>query len=74
MDPFCYFCFVLVCHTVLSVHCSHLLGKGWPLGFLVCDVFLIFCHFIGVVCDVWYLIVPVPDLCLFPHFMTVDDL
>ena len=25
--------------------CGHLLGKGWPLGSLVCDVFLCFCHF-----------------------------
>ena len=26
-------------------HCGHLLGKGWPLGSLVGDVFLCFCHF-----------------------------
>ena len=25
--------------------CGHLLGKSWPLGSLVCDVFLSFCHF-----------------------------
>ena len=25
--------------------CGHLLGKGWPIGSLVCDVFLCFCHF-----------------------------
>ena len=24
---------------------GHLLGKGWPPGSLVCDVFLCFCHF-----------------------------
>ena len=24
---------------------NHLLGKGWPLGSLVCDVFWCFCHF-----------------------------
>ena len=24
---------------------GHLLGKGWPLGSLVCDVFLCYCHF-----------------------------
>ena len=25
--------------------CDHLLGKGWPLASLVCDVSLCFCHF-----------------------------
>ena len=28
MDPFCYLCFVFVCHTVLSVPCS-LVGTYW---------------------------------------------
>ena len=32
-----------VCHAFLSVHC--LLGKDYPLGSLVCDVFLCFCRF-----------------------------
>ena len=31
-------------HTHL-LFCGHLLGNGWPLGSLVCDVFLCFCHF-----------------------------
>ena len=36
----------LACYLVYSLQpCGHLLGKGWPLGFLVCDVFLCFCHF-----------------------------
>ena len=34
--------FCLVCSLQ---PCGHLLGKGWPLGRLVCDVFLCFCHF-----------------------------
>ena len=25
--------------------CGHLLGKGWPVGYLVCCVFLCLCHF-----------------------------
>ena len=29
--------------------CGPLLGKGWPLGSLVCDVLLCFCHF-----PIWY--------------------
>ena len=44
--------------------CDHLLGKGWPLGSLVFDVYLCFCHFpiwclgsgVVLVCiDPWYL-------------------
>ena len=35
-----------VCHAVFLLQPSdHLLGKDWPLGSLVCDVFLCFCHF-----------------------------
>ena len=32
----------LACHAYLLQPCGHLLGKGWPLGSLVCDVFLLF--------------------------------
>ena len=36
----------LSCFLVCSLQpCGHLLGKGLPLGSLVCDVFLCFCHF-----------------------------
>ena len=44
------------------------LGGGWPLGFL-CVMFS--CAFVtfpyGVLGQVWYLIVSIPDLCLFPY-------
>ena len=34
------------CFLVGSLQpCGHLLGKGQPLGSIVCDVFLCFCHF-----------------------------
>ena len=34
------------CCSVCSLQpCDHLLWKSWSLGFLVCDVFLCFCHF-----------------------------
>ena len=33
------------CLVCLLQPCCHLLGKGEPLGSLVCDVFLYFCHF-----------------------------
>ena len=56
----CLLCFVCVCLYVL---CGHLLGKGWPLGSrLWCLLWV--CHFpIGILGQVWYLIVSIPDLC-----------
>ena len=56
----CLLCFVRVCLYVL---CDHLLGKGWPLGSrLWCLLWV--CHFpIGILGQVWYLIVSIPDLC-----------
>ena len=46
MDPFCYLCFMFVfnllcCLVCFLQACDHLLGKGWPLDSLVCDVFLV---------------------------------
>ena len=56
----CLLCFVRVCLYVL---CGHLLGKGWPLrSRLWCLLWV--CHFpIGILGQVWYLIVSIPDLC-----------
>ena len=56
----CLLCFVCV---YLYVLCGHLLGKGWPLGFrLWCLLWV--CHYpIGILGQVWYLIVSIPDLC-----------
>ena len=61
----CLLCFVCVCLYVL---CGHLLGKGWPLGSrLWCLLWV--CHFpIGILGQVWYLIVSIPDLCTFTYF------
>ena len=44
MDPFCYLCFtfVFIILSCLLQPCGHLLGKGWPLNSLVCDVSLCF--------------------------------
>ena len=62
----CLLCFVHVCLYVL---CGHLLGKGWPLGSrLWCLLWV--CHFpIGILGQVWYLIVSIPDLCNLITFM-----
>ena len=64
----CLLCFVRVC---LYVHCGHLLGKDWPLGSrLWCLLWV--CHFpIGILGQVWYLIVSIPDLC---NLTYLDDM
>ena len=61
----CLLCFVRVCLYEL---CGHLLGKGWPLGSrLWCLLWI--CHFpIGILGQVWYLIVSIPDLCTITYF------
>ena len=60
MDLFCYLCFVFVCHTVLSVHCS-LVVTCWEradlLALLYVMLFVCFYHFpmwcpeLGVILD-----------------------
>ena len=47
---------------------GHLLGKGLPIGSLVCDGCFVFVNFRGgVLGQVWYLIVPITDLCLLTY-------
>ena len=59
-------CYVFV-RVCLYVLCGHLLIKGWPLGSrLWCLLWV--CHFpIGILGQVWYLIVSIPDLCTFTY-------
>ena len=61
----CLLCFVRVCLYVLR---GHLLGKGWPLSSrLWCLLWV--CNFpIGILGQVWYLIVSIPDLCNLTYF------
>ena len=47
----------------LYVLCGHLLGKGNLLA-LVCGVYFP----IGILGQMWYLIVSIPDLCTFTYF------
>ena len=62
----CLLCFVRVCLYVL---CGHLLGKGWPLGSRFWCLLWV-CHFpIGILGQVWYLIVSIPDLCTITYFL-----
>ena len=68
MDLLCFFlscvcyAFARVC---LYVPCGHLLGwERADLLALVGGVLLLVCHFpVGILGQVWYLIVSVPDLC-----------
>ena len=57
-----------ICHAFTSAHCS-LVVICWEradLLALVCDVLLGFCHFpIGILIQVWCLIVSIPDLATF---------
>ena len=66
MDTFCFFMF-RVCHAFLSVHCS--LVSNWPLAVL-CVMLLCVCITFqcGVLGQMWYLTVSIPDVCLFTYF------
>ena len=58
-----YYAFVSVC---LYVPCGHLLGKGGPLGSrLWCPTVSLS---LGILGQVWYLIVSIPDLCTLTYF------
>ena len=46
MDHLCFYVSCLSNFLVCLLQpCGHLLGKGLPLGSLVCDVLVCFCHF-----------------------------
>ena len=67
----CLLCFVRVCLYVL---CGHLLGKGWPLGSRLWCILWV-CHFpIGILGQVWYLIVSIPDLCTLTYFVYLANI
>ena len=60
----------LSCFLICSLQpCGLLQGKGWPLGSLGCDfcIPVFFCVFVtlscGVLGQVWYMIISIPDLC-----------
>ena len=64
-----------VCDAVLSVPC-HLVATRWEKADLMALLYVMFyCVFItlpyGVLGQVWYLIVLIPDICLLPYFHVV---
>ena len=68
VDLFCYFC-VCLCHTVLSVSCSHVVTCWERADLLVLFYVMFSCVFVtfpyGVLGQVLYLIVSIPDLVFF---------
>ena len=57
-----------VCHTFLSAHCS-LVERANQLALLYVMFSCVFVTFpCGVLGQVWYLIVPIPDICLLTYF------
>ena len=61
-----------VCHTILSIHCSPVV-TCWERVDLLAFLYVMFsCVFVtfsfSVLCQVWYLIVSIPDLCLLSYF------
>ena len=60
------------CHAVFSVHCS-LVVTWWERADLLVLLYVMFsCFFVTFPCSVlgqmWFLIVSIPNICLFPHF------
>ena len=54
--------------------CDHLLGKDWPALLYCMYFFLCFVTFpYGVLGQVLYLIVSIPNMCLLPYFYNLGD-
>ena len=74
MDHICYLCSVFVCYTVLHVPCSLMVtaGKGltsWLLALLYVMFTCVFVTFpYGVLGQVRYSILSIPNLCILPDF------
>ena len=71
MDHLCFVCLVFVMPLCTSVY-LYLVVTYWEracLFALVCVVSLKVCRFpIGILCQVWYLIVSIPNLCTLTNF------
>ena len=68
MDLLCFSVLCLLCLCARYVPCDHLLGKICPLGSrLWCQTVSLSLP-IGILGQVWYLIVSIPDLCTLTYF------
>ena len=66
-----FFCHVFAMPLYASVYMCHVVTfwERADLLALVCDVLLSICYFpIGILGQVWYLIVSIPDLCTLTNF------
>ena len=66
-----FFCLVFVMPLFVSVYLYLVVTcqEGADLLALFCGVLLCVCNFpIGILCQVWYLIVSIPDLCTLTYF------
>ena len=61
---FCIIC-VCLCHTVVSVSFS-LVVTCWERVDLLTLIYVMFSCVFGVLCQVWYLVLSIPNRCLFP--------
>ena len=71
MDHLCFFCLVFVMPFCKPVHLFLVVTYRERAGLLalVCGVSLYVCHVpIGILGQVWYLIVSIPDLCTQTYF------
>ena len=65
MDLLCFFFLSCVCYAFVRVIC----WERAVLLALVCDVYCVFVTFpCGILCQVWHLIVWIPDLCRLSYF------
>ena len=74
MDLLCFFCLVFAIPLNASVYMC-LVVTCWEradLLALVCGVLLCVCYFpIGILGQVWYLILSIPDLCTLSYFEAI---
>ena len=71
MDLLCFFCLMFAMPLCASVYMCFLVTcwERADLLALLCGVQLLVCHFpIGILGQVWYLIVSIPDLCTLTYF------
>ena len=66
-----------VYHAILSVHCSRMVTRLKRAKFLALLCVMFSCRFVtfpcGVLGQVWYLIVLIPDLCLLSYFQCLQN-
>ena len=68
MDHFCYLCFVFVMFSCLLIAALWSPAGNGLTSWLSFVMFIVFLSLCGILGQVWYLIVPIPDLCHLSYF------